>query len=111
MPKGGAATNRLSSVSRATEVILCADVCQNPGNKGWSPYSIENPPVFTTQSGGRGGGGALDSPISTATDSDTGNNAWMRYRHSGRVNVVMCDGHAESIEKGKVLNKHVIFSQ
>jgi prepilin-type processing-associated H-X9-DG protein len=35
----------------------------------------------------------------------------MRYRHNGRVNVVMVDGHAESIAKGKVLNRHVIFGQ
>jgi hypothetical protein len=27
------------------------------------------------------------------------------------VNVVMCDGHAEAIKKGSVLNKHVIFGQ
>lgn len=111
MPKSGPATNRLSSVPRASEVILAADMCQNPGNKGWSPYSIENPPIFVSQSGGRGGSTQMDSPISTATDSDTGNNSWMRYRHSGKVNVVMCDGHAESIKKGSVLNKNVIFAQ
>jgi len=35
----------------------------------------------------------------------------MRYRHSGKVNVVMFDGHAEAIEKGKVLNKHVVYGQ
>ena len=111
MPKGAPSTNRLSSISRASEVILCADMCQNPGNKGWSPYSIENPPVFTSQSGGRGAGAAMDSAISTATDSDTGNSPWMRYRHNGKVNVVMCDGHAESIKKGSVLNKNAIFTQ
>jgi len=111
MRKGAPATNLLYNVARASEVILAADMCQDPGNKGWSPYSIENPPIFVSQSGGRGGSIQMDSPISTATDSDTGNNPWMRYRHSGRVNVVMCDGHAESIKKGSVLNKHVIFRE
>jgi len=109
MPKGGTASN-ITCVLRQSEVILCADQCQNPGNKGWSPFCIENPSIITSQSGGRGGI-TMDTPISTTTDSDSGNNAWMRYRHSGKVNVVMFDGHAEAIGKGKVLNKHVVFGQ
>jgi prepilin-type processing-associated H-X9-DG protein len=63
------------------------------------------------QSGGRSGSIDLSAAIPTTTDADTGNNAWMRYRHSGKVNVVMFDGHAEAIEKGKVLNKHVVYGQ
>ena len=110
MPKGGTASN-ISSVVRATEVILAGDVCQNPGNKGWSPYCIEQPSIISSQSGGRGGSTDLASPISYGTDSDNGNNPWLRYRHSGKVNVVMVDGHAEAIKKGSVLNKHVIFGQ
>lgn len=110
MPKGGTASN-ISSVVRATEVILAGDVCQNPGNKGWSPFCIEQPSVISSQSGGRGGSTDLTSPITVGTDSDNGNNPWLRYRHSGKVNVVMCDGHAEAIKKGSVLNKHVIFGQ
>jgi len=110
MPKGGTASN-ISSVVRPTEVILAGDVCQNPGNKGWSPFCIEQPSIISSQSGGRGGSTDLTSPISFGTDSDNGNNPWLRYRHSGKVNVVMCDGHAEAIQKGKVLNKHVVFGQ
>jgi prepilin-type processing-associated H-X9-DG protein/prepilin-type N-terminal cleavage/methylation domain-containing protein len=104
MPKGGTASN-ITSVVRSTEVILAGDVCQNPGNKGWSPFCIEKPSIFASQSG------SLDAAISTATDADNGNNPWLRYRHSGKVNVVMVDGHAEAIKKGSVLNKHVIFGQ
>jgi len=110
MPKGGTASN-ISSVVRATEVILAADMCQDPANKGWSPYCIENPSIVTSQSGGRSGSINLTTPIATSTDADVGNNPWMRYRHSGKVNVVMCDGHAEAIKKGAVLNKHVVFGQ
>ena len=110
MPKGGTASN-ISSVVRATEVILAGDVCQNPGNKGWSPFCIEQPSIISSQSGGRSGSTDLTSPITVGTDSDNGNNPWLRYRHSGKVNVVMCDGHAEAIKKGSVLNKHVIFGQ
>jgi len=108
MPKGGSASN-ITCVVRQSEVILCADMCQNPANKGWSPFSIENPPIIPTQSAGKSA--TMETAISTLTDSDSGNNAWMRYRHSGKVNVVMCDGHAEAIQKGKVLNKHVIYGQ
>jgi len=110
MPKGGTASN-MSSVVRSTEVILAGDVCQDSGNKGWSPYCIEQPSIISSQSGGRGGSTDLTSPISYGTDADSGNNPWLRYRHSGKVNVVMVDGHAEAIKKGSVLNKHVIFGQ
>jgi prepilin-type processing-associated H-X9-DG protein len=111
MPKGKTASN-ITSVTRATEVILAGDVCQNPGNKGWSPYCIENPSIITMQSIGLGGSVPMEKAISVATDADdTGDSPSMRYRHSGKVNVVMVDGHAEAIKKGSVLNKHVIFGQ
>ena len=110
MPKGGTASN-ISSVVRSTEVILAGDVCQDSGNKGWSPYCIEQPSIISSQSGGRGGSTDLASPISYGTDADSGNNPWLRYRHAGKVNVVMVDGHAEAIKRGSVLNKHVIFGQ
>jgi len=110
MPKGKTASN-ITSVTRPTEVILAGDVCQNPGNKGWSPYCIENPSIITIQSSGPGGSVSMEKAISVATDADSGNSPSMRYRHSGKVNVVMVDGHAEAIKKGAVLNKHVIFGQ
>jgi len=110
MPKGKTASN-ITSVTRPTEVILAADMCQDPGNKGWSPYCIENPSIIKVQSSGPGGSVAMQTAISTSTDADSGNSAWMRYRHSGKVNVVMVDGHAEAIKKDSVLNKHVIFGQ
>jgi prepilin-type processing-associated H-X9-DG protein/prepilin-type N-terminal cleavage/methylation domain-containing protein len=110
MPKGGTASN-ITCVLRQSEVILAADMCQDPGNKGWSPYCIENPSIILSQSGGRSGSIDLSAAIATSTDADSGNNAWMRYRHSGKVNVVMFDGHAEAIQKGKVLNKHVVYGQ
>jgi len=100
----------INDVIRPSDVILVGDVCQDPGNKGWSPNRIENPAIFSTQSGGRSGT-SLDAAIAVTEDTDTGNNAWLRYRHQGRVNVVMVDGHAESIKKGSVLNKHVVYDQ
>jgi prepilin-type N-terminal cleavage/methylation domain-containing protein/prepilin-type processing-associated H-X9-DG protein len=104
MPKGGA-PEALDLVKNASSLILCADMCQNPNNKGWSPYSIENPGEF--KGGGRGGSTSTsDAAISTGPDKDSGNNAWMRYRHSGSVNAVMGDGSARSFKKGTILSSN-----
>jgi hypothetical protein len=100
MPKGGEPM-ALDSVKNASSLILCADMCQNPGNKGWSPYSIENPAQFKATNGS--GSTSSDAPIAPGPDKDTGNNAWMRYRHNGYVNVVMADGSARSFKKGTVM--------
>ncbi|TVR52857.1 MAG: DUF1559 domain-containing protein [Puniceicoccaceae bacterium] len=108
MPRGQPAV-KLGEIARPTEVILAADMCQDPNNRGWTPNSIEQPSIFVSQSGGRGGTIDLDAPISTAVDHDNGNNRWMRYRHNERVNVVNADGSATSHAKGRVLNRHVIF--
>ncbi len=108
MPRGQPALN-LAQIARPTDVILAADMCQNPNNRGWTPNSIEQPSVFVSQSGGRGGEADLNALISTAVDNDNGNNPWMRYRHNNRVNVVKADGSATSFLKGEVRNRHVIF--
>jgi prepilin-type N-terminal cleavage/methylation domain-containing protein/prepilin-type processing-associated H-X9-DG protein len=104
MPKGGDPL-ALDMVKNASSLILCADMCQNPANKGWSPYSIENPGDFT--GGGRGGSTTTtDTKITPGPDKDSGNNAWMRYRHSGSVNAVMGDGSARSFKKDTVMSSN-----
>jgi prepilin-type N-terminal cleavage/methylation domain-containing protein/prepilin-type processing-associated H-X9-DG protein len=106
MPKTGEPMS-LDLVKNASSLILCADMCQDPGNKGWSPYSIENPTQFKKGGVGRGGSTSTsDDAISTSTDNDSGKNAWMRYRHSGSVNAVMGDGSARSFKKGTVLSSN-----
>jgi prepilin-type N-terminal cleavage/methylation domain-containing protein/prepilin-type processing-associated H-X9-DG protein len=110
MPRGQPAMT-LSQIKRPSDVILAADMCQDPNNRGWTPNSIEQPTVFVSQSGGRGGVPDLEEFISTATDNDTGNNRWMRYRHKGKVNVARADGSATTFAKGTVKNRHVIFVQ
>lgn len=97
----------LDLVKNASSLILCADMCQNPGNKGWSPYSIENPGEF--KGGGRGGSTPSDSPIAVGPDRDSGNNAWMRYRHNGYANAVMGDGSARSFKKGTVTGANAVI--
>jgi len=108
MPRGQRGVG-LDKISRPSQVILAADMCQDPNNRGWTPNSIENPSVFVSQSGGRGGAPDLEAFISTATDHDNGNNAWIRYRHNGRANVVRVDGSAAAFAKGTIQNRHVIF--
>jgi len=106
MPKGGEPM-ALDLVKNASSLILYADMCQNPGNKGWSPYSIENPGEFKKGGGGRGGSTSTsDAAITPGPDKDSGNNAWMRYRHSGSVNAVMGDGSARSFKKGTILSSN-----
>ena len=110
MPSGSNSVVALSSVARPTEVILAGDGCQVAAG-GYAHYIIDSPSIFSVQ-GGRGGGSvAMETPIDTAPDSDSGAGGALRYRHAGKVNLVMCDGHAEAIKKGAVLNKHVVFGQ
>jgi len=111
MPLSGTATN-ITRVVRPTEVILAGDVCQETGNKGWSPFCIESPSDFP-QGGATelGIGEDLSTPLDVGPDADGSKSPSLRYRHKGKVNVVMVDGHAESIEKGSVLKKHANFAQ
>jgi prepilin-type N-terminal cleavage/methylation domain-containing protein/prepilin-type processing-associated H-X9-DG protein len=109
MPRGSPAKT-IAQVKRPSEVILVADMCQNPNNKGWSPNSIQKPSEFESQSGGRGAIN-LDEVIKIAPDEDTGDSASMRYRHKGRVNLGMVDGHAVSMAKNQVKNRNVIFGE
>jgi len=109
MPRGAKGLS-LSKVVRPSNIILVADMCQDPNNKGWTPNSIEQPSIFVSQSGGRGGTVDPAEYISTATDDDNGNNKWMRYRHKGKVNVAMCDGHAVAFTKGQIQNRNVVFT-
>jgi prepilin-type N-terminal cleavage/methylation domain-containing protein/prepilin-type processing-associated H-X9-DG protein len=109
MPRGSKALS-LSKVVRPAKIILCADMCQDPNNKGWTPNSIEQPSIIASQSGGRGSSIDPAAYISTATDDDTGSNRWMRYRHKGKVNVAMCDGHAVAFAKGQIQNRNVVYT-
>ena len=110
MPSGSNTVVALSSVARPTEVILAGDGCQVSAG-GFAGYVIDSPAIFSLQ-GGKGGSVVMETAISAAPDSDSGGGGGaLRYRHAGKVNLVMCDGHAEAIKKGAVLNKHVIFGQ
>jgi prepilin-type processing-associated H-X9-DG protein/prepilin-type N-terminal cleavage/methylation domain-containing protein len=110
MPSGSNTVVALSSVARPTEVILAGDGCQVSAG-GFAGYVIDSPAIFSLQ-GGRGGSVDMETAISAAPDSDSGGGGGaLRYRHAGKVNLVMCDGHAEAIKKGAVLNKHVVFGQ
>ena len=110
MPSGSNTVVALSSVARPTEVILAGDGCQVSAG-GYAHYVIDSPGIFSLQ-GGRGGSVDMETAISAAPDSDSGGGGGaLRYRHAGKVNLVMCDGHAEAIKKGAVLNKHVVFGQ
>lgn len=108
MPINGKEPKALDLVKNASSLILCADVCQNPQNNNWSPYSIENPAQFT---GGGRGSTASDALIALGPDSDNNKNPWMRYRHNGYVNAVMGDGSAKPFKKGTITAASVVISE
>jgi prepilin-type processing-associated H-X9-DG protein len=108
MPSGSNSVVSLSSVARPAEVILAGDGCQVAAG-GYAGYVIDSPAIFALQTGK--GGVSMETAISTAPNTDSGSAGALRYRHAGKVNVVMCDGHAEAIAMGKVLNKHVVYGQ
>ena len=108
MPSGSNSVVALSSVARPTEVILAGDGCQVSAG-GFAGYVIDSPSIFALQTGK--GGASMETAISTSPDTDSGSAGALRYRHAGKVNLVMCDGHAEAIKKGAVLNKHVVYGQ
>jgi prepilin-type processing-associated H-X9-DG protein/prepilin-type N-terminal cleavage/methylation domain-containing protein len=108
MPQGSSTNVLLTSVVRPSEVILAGDGCQLTTD-GYAGYTIDTPSIFSMQTAR--GGVSMDAAIATTPDSDSGALGALRYRHAGKVNVVMCDGHSEAIAKGKVLNKHVVYGQ
>ncbi len=94
---------RRTLISSPSQVILFADGSQSPTTT-YSRATFTNPTVAPgTQVN-------LDDPIPVGPDQDTADGAgWLRYRGSGAtVAVVMVDGHAESLVKGKVLYRNIV---
>lgn len=93
----------VSKVRRPSEVILFGDATQqaNGGSHGqfWSVVAMtSNQDVVS----------GLDDPIAVdvATDVDPNGQAYIRYRHDGKANMVFVDGHVESFTRGTILNRH-----
>jgi prepilin-type N-terminal cleavage/methylation domain-containing protein/prepilin-type processing-associated H-X9-DG protein len=105
---------RSDTVRRTSEVIGVADAVQYAADGSahaifWGVQGSSGSFIYWNNGVPEDGekeipvGGDKDGTINV-TDPAGSN---FRYRHSARVNAVMLDGHAESISKGKVRDKHV----
>ncbi len=104
------APNRIKrqNLPNQSELILIADGSQVPT----APFNNQAPATFKYPTGyvaGKTSDGLLDKFIGTAIDEDTERGKfWLRYRNNGHINVLMVDGHVESIKKGKVKGRNLI---
>lgn len=94
------------TVRRPSQTILVGDGSQVSDNLGQATATFYRPwEEFSAASSV-----SLNQAIPTSYDAD---GSWsvaggsVRYRHSGRVNVVMVDGHVEAISKGKILYRNL----
>ena len=103
-----------TSIKRTSEVMVAADTIQYAADGSshaifWGVQGSSGEFIYWNN----GSPADADKPIPVGVDKDAiynvtdapGSN--FRYRHSARSNGLMADGHAESIAKGKVRDKHV----
>ncbi|MGC6423714.1 MAG: prepilin-type N-terminal cleavage/methylation domain-containing protein [Lentimonas sp.] len=94
-----------NTISNLPSLIIVADSAQNPGNGGQANATFYQPANSVKIVAEMPDG---DSLIPVGPDSDNfRGTGWFRYRNGGHVNVLMADGHVESIKKGEVKRKNV----
>ncbi len=105
---------RPDTMKRPSDVIVAADAIQYApdgsshailwgvrGSSGAQIYWNDGSPV--TADGAVAVGADMDGVLDPANPSG----ANFRYRHSGRVNALIADGHVENFAKGRILDRHV----
>ena len=103
-----------STLKRTSETIVVADTIQYAGDGSshaifWGVQGSRGSFIYWND----GAPGDADKPIVASQDKDMVYSlndplgANFRFRHSARINSLMADGHAESIAKGKVQDRHV----
>lgn len=113
-PNTGAGALPAKSVRRATEILVAADAIQYAADGSshaifWGVLGSDGSAVYWNN----GKPATAGAPIPTGEDQDdvydvmnpAGSN--FRYRHSGRIDSLMADGHVESLAKGSVQDRHV----
>ena len=90
---------RVTQVERPSDVILMADGCQNPSNRGQSNASAYRIAWAVKLTGPRS---QFSEPIPEGPDEDSSaGDGWFRYP-DGSCNALMCDGSARSFLKGTI---------
>jgi prepilin-type processing-associated H-X9-DG protein len=103
-----------NTVRRHSETIVVADTIQYAADGSshaifWGVLGSSGSFIYWNN----GSSADAERPIPVGDDQDQvyavmdAPGANFRYRHSGRVNTLMADSHAEAIAKGKVRDKHV----
>lgn len=97
---------RSGAVKRPSQVIILGDAIQRDPQGAhsnfWSVPDMTGGDEFSWGSEAQG-----QTPIQTGSDVDGINEAQIRYRHSGRANVVFADAHVGAFRKGEILRMHV----
>ena len=88
-----------------SDLIIVADSAQNAGNGGQADATFYQPSNMMTIERELVNPNTL-IPVGPDSDDSSGR-GWFRYRNNGHVNVLMADGHVESIAKGEVKRRHV----
>ena len=114
---GGASQTpvKMLAVTRPSEVIMMANGAQikdygyHPAYTFWEPWELN-------QGKGVSAAGYLNNPIpANAANNvdDYAGQGHLRYVQNGdtAVNVLMVDGHAATIKRGKVLYRNVVYDQ
>lgn len=103
-----------SAIKRTAEILIVADTIQYAGDGSshaifWGVQGSKGSFIYWND----GAPEAANNPIVVGEDKDMAYSlmdplgADFRYRHTLRINGLMADGHAESLHKGKVQDKHV----
>jgi prepilin-type N-terminal cleavage/methylation domain-containing protein/prepilin-type processing-associated H-X9-DG protein len=104
----------VSAVKRTSEIMMVADTIQYAGDGSshaifWGVQGSKGAYIYWND----GAPEAANNPILVGEDRDMTYSltdplgADFRHRHSIRINGLMADGHAESLQKGKIQDKHV----
>lgn len=114
---GGAVQSplKMTAVTRPTQVIMMANGAQIK-DYGYSCAFTFWQPWELNQGSGHYAAGYLDKAIPADDASnvdDYAGSGFLRYvqNNNKAINVLMVDGHAETIAKGKVLYRNVVYDQ
>ena len=106
---------KLTAVTRPSEVIMMANGSQIPEYGYSCAFTFYNPWQLN-QGDGQYAANELDTPIpcdpSTNVDNDAGM-GYLRYVQAKNtaINVLMVDGHVQTIPMGQVLYRNVVYDQ
>lgn len=105
---------RPDSLRRPAEIIVVADAIQYAPDGSshaifWGVRGSSGNWIYWNDGTAATGANPIQvgNDVDGVIDPSNPLGAGFRYRHSGRVNALMVDGHVEALAKGRVLDRHV----